>query len=102
MPDLKVNGTFQYDHERNSRATRSNVSPSSYDQCNLSLLTFLAKAESSLTLYGVLVMVRRDEEMVPNERECIWYHFVRELTAMRQRGQSVKQKAKSKVGNPHV
>jgi len=50
IPDSKVSCVFQHDNEYNSRATRSNVSPSSYDQCSLSLLTFLAKVESSLTL----------------------------------------------------
>jgi hypothetical protein len=50
----------------------------------------------------VLAMVRHDKKMVLNGRESARYRFVCELTAMKRRGQSVKWKAKSKVGNPHV
>lgn len=50
IPGSKVDGVPNHDDERNSRATRSKVSPSSYDQCSLSLLTFLAKFGSSLIL----------------------------------------------------
>lgn len=50
MPDLEVSGASHHGDKNDPRATRSNVSPSSYDQCSLNLLIFLAKVESSLIL----------------------------------------------------